>query len=200
MVATGIEDARSQSYKLTREDICDLNRIAMTGVEDDAGRFRRYEVIVDDDADESNVYEPPPWKDVPHLIDEMCEYVNVNWAMTPVHLAAYLLWRLNWIHAFGEGNGRTARAVSYVVFCIKNGFKIPGIKTLPERIAEDRSDYYDALAAADEGNLEPMETLVGDLLTAELADFLDKAHNPTRQTKKVRRKPIARKRKKRRGE
>ena len=139
------------------------------------------------------MYEPPEWKAVPGLIDELCEYVNVNWAKTPIHLAAYLLWRLNWIHPFGEGNGRTARAVAYVVFCIKNGLMIPGIKTLPERIAEDRSDYYQALATADKGDLEPMENLVSDLFTEELKDLLDKAHNPTRQTKRVRKKPPARK-------
>jgi hypothetical protein len=33
---------------------------------------------------------------------------------TAIHLAAYLMWRLNWIHPFADGNGRTARMTSYV--------------------------------------------------------------------------------------
>jgi hypothetical protein len=33
--------------------------------------------------------------------------------VVPTELAAYGLWRLNWIHPFVEGNGRTARAVCY---------------------------------------------------------------------------------------
>jgi Fic family protein len=46
-------------------------------------------------------------------IEFMCDYVNDRWAeASAVHLCAYVLWRLNWIHPFGDGNGRTARAIA----------------------------------------------------------------------------------------
>src|ERR1700691_2453032 len=46
--------------------------------------------------------------------------VNEHWEESnAIHLAAYILWKLNWIHPFADGNGRTARAVSYAVLCIK---------------------------------------------------------------------------------
>jgi Fic family protein len=32
--------------------------------------------------------------------------------------AAYALCRLNWIHPFAGGNGRTARAFSYLIICL----------------------------------------------------------------------------------
>jgi len=45
----------------------------------------------------------------------MCDHINENWAkLSPLHLAAYTLWRMNWIHPFVDGNGRTSRAVSYL--------------------------------------------------------------------------------------
>jgi Fic family protein len=48
---------------------------------------------------------------------------------TPIHLAAYLMWRLNWIHPFADGNGRTSRIISYVVLSIRAGAILPGTPT-----------------------------------------------------------------------
>jgi hypothetical protein len=65
----------------------------------------------------------------------MCEYVNDNWSTkSAVHLAAYVLWKMNWIHPFADGNGRTARAISYVVLSIKLDSLLPGTPTIPEQL------------------------------------------------------------------
>ena len=67
-----------------------------------------------------------------------------------VHLAGYILWRLNWIHPFTDGNGRTSRAASYLVMCCKLGYVLPGKHTIPDQISENKTPYYEALEAADE--------------------------------------------------
>jgi Fic family protein len=105
----------------------------------------------------------------------MCDYVNENWDdKSAVHLAAYVMWRLNWIHRFADGNGRTSRAASYLVLCVKSGYLLPGDKTIPEQITDNRQPYYDALEAADEtfvkGTLDL--TAMEDLLSAALATQL----------------------------
>ena len=47
---------------------------------------------------------------VPGLMDDMVNTVNRDWGEShPIRLSAYVLWRLNWIHPFVNGNGRTAR-------------------------------------------------------------------------------------------
>ncbi len=66
-----------------------------------------------------------------------------------MNLAAYVLWRLNHIHHFVNGNGRTARVTAYFVLCLASGGWLPGEKLLPERIVERRDDYVDALKQAD---------------------------------------------------
>jgi len=111
----------------------------------------------------------------------MCQYVNDNWASTPVHLAAYLMWRMNWIHPFFGGNGRTARAVSYLVLCARLGFVVPGKKTILELILEDRDPYYAALRSADAawsgGNLDisEMDALISRLLSKQLVQIHEDA-------------------------
>src|SRR5664279_5300373 len=93
---------------------------------------------------------------------------------TPV--AAYGLWRLNWIHPFVEGNGRTARAVCYYLLCARSGALLPGRRIVPERIRDDRAGYETALHAADwawdEGHLDfsEMEEYLAGLLQAQLED------------------------------
>ena len=93
---------------------------------------------------------PPDFRDVPHLMDQFICSVHENWYnWTYIELAAYALWRMNWIHPFIEGNGRTARAACYYLLCVRSGGLLGGRKIVPERIRENRQPYYDALKAAD---------------------------------------------------
>jgi Fic family protein len=91
------------------------------------------------------------------------------------------MWRLNWIHPFADGNGRTSRILSYVVSCIKTGSILPGTPTIPEQIVENRNPYFDALDYADEAFLEgkidvsSMENLISGMLATQLTDAYQKA-------------------------
>ena len=84
------------------------------------------------------------------------------------------MWRLNWIHPFSDGNGRTSRALSYLVLCLKLRARLPGATTIPEQIAEDKTPYYNALEAADEAcrngtiDLSAMEALLDNFLAKQL--------------------------------
>jgi Fic family protein len=81
---------------------------------------------------------PPGAHLVAELIEDMCDYVNDRWhEATAIHIASYLMWRLNWIHPFADGNGRTARMTSYVAMSVKIGRVLAGTPTIPEQIVEN---------------------------------------------------------------
>jgi fido (protein-threonine AMPylation protein) len=128
--------------------LIELNRLAIEGVMTPSGSFRRSPVFVGN-------HEPPHWTKVPRLVDEMFQYLN-DCPASPIHLSAYALWRLNWIHPFVDGNGRTSRILSYMVLCIGEGIELPGTNTIPDQIAATKhalgieSPYYKGLRAADE--------------------------------------------------
>ncbi|WP_200339941.1 Fic family protein [Rhodovibrio sodomensis] len=131
---------------------------------------------------EDSKHQPPPAHMVPELVEDMCDYVNDNWETAAVvHLAAYVMWRLNWIHPFADGNGRTSRAVSYIVLSVKLGYRIPGNRTIPLQISEDRGPYFHALDAADEAaaqgvvDVSAMEQLMEQLLAEQLYSVLHDA-------------------------
>src|SRR5262249_53275928 len=120
---------------------------------------------------------------VPVLIEELCDYINDNWTKSsPIHLCAYTLWKLNWIHPFTDGNGRTSRALSYLVLCVGLGYRLPGTRTIPEQIAENKAPYYRTLEVADQGlkdkgipDLSAMEQLIEGLLAKQLLGVLQRA-------------------------
>ena len=116
---------------------------------------------------------------VPGLMTELVDRLNDR-AVPPLERAALALWRFNWIHPFNGGNGRTARALTYLVLCVDFATMIPGNPTFPSIIYERRNEYVDALRHADAGtrtatgepDLGPMCELVRDAITRQMANAL----------------------------
>lgn len=110
-------------------------------------------------------------------MDRFISTIHENWFnLSPTGLAAYGLWRLNWIHPFIEGNGPTARATCYYLLCARAGGLLKGRTIVPERIRENREPYYEALRAADraweQGNLDcsQLEAYLNGLVRDQLTD------------------------------
>lgn len=137
------------SFKLRPSLILALHREALAGISVFAGNFRPGGVEI-----QGSRHAPVGAHLVPELVEDMCDYVNDHWEQsTPIHLASYVMWRLNWIHPFADGNGRTSRIVSYVVLSIRAGAILPGTPTIPDQIVDNRNPYFDALDAPVAGGL-----------------------------------------------
>lgn len=150
-----------------------LNFHAITCLHTNAGEYRPCPVHVGED--KKTAYKPPEHYRVEALMNDMINMVNRMWDSTDaVVLACFVLWRLNWIHPFINGNGRTARATSYFVLCMKAGGWLRGKTLLPELIKRDRPEYVAALKVVDEsatkGNvdLSALHALVSKLLKEQL--------------------------------
>jgi Fic family protein len=164
-------------FRLRTSIILDLHRVALDGLSPYAGNFRPGGVEIG-----QSRHAPPAAHLVAGLIEEMCDYVMGHFSeATALHLCAYVMWRLNWIHPFTDGNGRTSRALAYYVLCAKVGYVLPGHKTVPEQIAADKKPYYEALEAADaalEGgrpDLSGLEALLDSQIAAQLLSAYEDA-------------------------
>ena len=158
---------------LSLEMIQSLNYHAIACLHAHSGQIRPCRVHV-------GHYDPPAEHRVPALMSILVEDVNRHWEKhDPVYLAAYALWRLNWIHPFINGNGRTARLVAYYIVCISAGGLLPGTPALPDLLRRDRPIYVAALQRADAslvaGKLDLTElcALINKLLDEQLAPFID---------------------------
>lgn len=128
---------------LSLEVIQALNFHAISCLHSNAGVLRPCPVHVGE-------YVPcPPWE-VPARMAMFVDEVNRFWEQAdPVYLATFVLWKLNAIHPFVNGNGRTARVTAYFVLCLKAGQWLPGDILLPELIRLNRAEYVEALKSAD---------------------------------------------------
>lgn len=177
-----------RSFRLRVSVIQDLHRLALEGLSAFAGNWRPGGVRIG-----QSKHVPPDAHLVAGLMEEMCDWVAERWhTASPITLCAYVMWRLNWIHPSDDGNGRTSRAVAYLVLCAAVGYRFPGSLTIPELIAQDKAPYYHALelldASALQGDVDltPMKDLLEGYLSKQLLSALDDASS-------VRSSPVERK-------
>ena len=164
-------------FKFRPSHLLHLHRYALDGISHYAGTWRPAGISIG-----GSKHQPVGAHQVPEMVEDLCDYVNVNWAsQSPIHLAAFVMWKLNWIHPFTDGNGRTSRAASYLILCLRIGYLLPGKRTIPDQIAENKKPYYAALEKADESlregrvDLQDMEDLLSALLARQMLDVVKEA-------------------------
>jgi Fic family protein len=143
VIRTFVKD-REREFRLRQGLLMQLHHAALAGIHIFAGTFRNGPAQI-----HGSHHEPPSAFMVSEEVAHMCEFVNENWNKSAVFLSSYVLWRLNWIHPFADGNGRTARALSYIVLSVRLDSLLPGTRTIPDFISADKTPYYDALESAD---------------------------------------------------
>ena len=96
-------------FRLRNSVIQHLHRVALDGLSPYAGNWRPGPTRIG-----QSKHTPPAAHLVAGLMEEMCDRVNERWSdENALSLCAYVMWRLNGIHPFDDGNGRTSRAVAY---------------------------------------------------------------------------------------
>lgn len=115
---------------LTLETILSLHKTATNqAIENNAvsGEFRKDNEIHIADYDGNIIHQLPSFNQLEKLMTAYCEFANTehngeaNTFIHPVIKAIILHFLMGYIHPFGDGNGRTARALFYW-FMLKNGY------------------------------------------------------------------------------
>jgi len=125
----------------------------------DSGVFRKQQVYVGKRVFDGTgfrevvEYMPPPTKDVPMLVEESINWLNLDeaWEINPVVLAAIVHYEIARIHPFIDGNGRTARLLATLILYL-SGFDHRRIFALDDFYDNDRKSYYGALKTVQQGD------------------------------------------------
>jgi Fic family protein len=135
--------------QLSIDLILDLHQIAtFKAIDNDAkpGELRQ-----DNDIDVRNIYNevahtPPCYTSLRERLNALCEFANTNHAESangfihPVIKAIILHFMIGYIHPFGDGNGRTARALFYW-YMLRSGYWLFEFVSISKLIKEKRTDY-----------------------------------------------------------
>jgi len=105
-------------------------------------------------------YRGAPWQDCGYLLEQLCSWLNGTTFAAPEPADAWTVpfallkaivahLYLAWIHAFGDGNGRTARLVELQVL-LAAGVPTPAAHLLSNHYNLTRTEYYRQLQRASE--------------------------------------------------
>ena len=151
--------------------VCYLHALCMNILLPNAGDYRVVEVEIW--KANKKPYRPPKADKVPHHMKKFVEDLNKKWhSHDLIQIASFALWRLNWIHPFENGNGRTSRAFSYFLMSMKEKDNLPvrddhSVDNLLQN--KFRREYEQTLEEADNGNITPLEKLLKKLLIDQLS-------------------------------
>jgi Fic family protein len=153
---------------LTVEEICSYNRQFLNGLtlpdEVRPGEIRKYSVGV-------RRYRGAPWQECKILLAALCDWLNSDRFPTDEiyiilkGILAHLY--IAWIHPFGDGNGRTARAVELKIL-LAGGIPAVAAHLLTAHYNKTRNDYYRQLDYASESGGD-----VNQFIQYALQGFLD---------------------------
>jgi Fic family protein len=156
---TFIEENVNLTDPITLGMIREFHKLTVKGLRDDGskspGQFRAEEVTI---GQSSHI--PPNHVEVPALMQELIDYINEDqgrqYDIIKIAIAHH---RFTSIHPFDNGNGRTARLLTYAML-VKARFIDDGIRLLnPSSIfCMDRHEYYRLLELADKGGEKNIET------------------------------------------
>ena len=139
-----------QDEELSIDMILDLHKIATDrAIENQAipGELRQDDNIYIADQLNENFYQPPSWKTLEERLHNLCSFANeyhssqnYNNFIHPIIKAIILHFMIGYIHPFGDGNGRTARAIFYW-FMLRAGYWLFEYVSISKLIQEKRSAY-----------------------------------------------------------
>jgi Fic family protein len=125
----------------SQHDLLAAHGLLMTGLADDAGKFRRGDVGIY--RGDQRVHMPPQAHRVPALMDDLLGWLKVT-DTHPLVASCVFHYEFEFIHPFSDGNGRMGRLWQTLIL---RQWK-PMFAYLPvETVVHDRQQaYYDALA------------------------------------------------------
>ncbi len=134
-------DMLKEIHKLTVEKIVSAEKV---------GVFRTSQVVIKDEVTGEVVFSPPPFVEVPYLLDDFFAWLNSSEALEihPILKAGITHYILVAIHPFVEGNGRVSRAFATLIL-IRDGYDIKKFFSLEEHFDSDPASYYEAFSNVD---------------------------------------------------
>lgn len=132
--------------------------------------YRDGQNVIRDSQNGGIVYMPPEAKDVPLLMQELVDWINLEIEKDQLAIpivAALAHYQFATIHPYYDGNGRTARLLTTFILH-RYGYGLKGIYALEAYYASRLNAYYDALTVGDGHNY-----YVGNRAAADVTSFIE---------------------------
>lgn len=106
-------------------------------------KYRDDEVLVMDEY-QNLIYEGPDYHEVQALMNQLIKFIINEDDLHPVIKSCIIHFYFVYIHPFFDGNGRTARAISYM-YLLKKGYNFFKFFSISSVVNEEKNKYYKAI-------------------------------------------------------
>ncbi len=174
--------------ELSIEFILELHEIATRGAIDnhaEPGELRDNNNIVVSDLYGEVIFRPPDHTTLKERLIDLCEFANTDHGQSdranfihPIIKAIILHFMIAFIHPFGDGNGRTARALFYWSI-LRSGYWLFEYVSISKFIQEKRGDYDKAFIYTETDEFDLTYFIYNQVETIEKAvdalhEYIDK--------------------------
>ncbi|WP_148096713.1 Fic family protein, partial [Aphanothece sacrum] len=164
--------------ELSIEFILELHKIATyEAIENQAtpGEIRQDNSIIISDLYGENIFRPPDWTTIKSRLTNLCNFANSDHSQNnrinfihPIIKAIILHFMIAYIHPFGDGNGRTARAIFYWSI-LRSGYWLFEYVSISKLIQQKRGDYDKAFIYTETDDFDLTYFLYNQVDTIEKA-------------------------------
>jgi Fic family protein len=166
----------SKNQELSIEFILELHQIATSAaIENNAtpGEIRKDNNIFIANSYNENVFHPPDWQTIEARLENLCDFANIDRNdrsnfIHPIVKAIILHFTISYIHPFGDGNGRTARAIFYWSM-LRSGYWLFEYVSISKLIQEKRGAYDTAFIYTETDDFDLTYFLANQIDTIEKA-------------------------------
>jgi Fic family protein len=117
------------------------------------GEYRKIQNYVVNSLTGKIVYTPPPPPDVPIMMKELVDWLNLEKEIHPVLVSGVAQFQFVHIHPFIDGNGRTSRLLS--TLCLyRAGYDFKRLFTISEYYDRNRQYFYRAIQSVREKDMD----------------------------------------------
>jgi Fic family protein len=143
-----VERLAQEKRPISEQHVKLLHALVMSGgsVKATPSPYRDGQNVIRDGRTNKIVYMPPEAKDVPALMKDLVGWVETSEAEgVPCPIRAGIAhYQIATIHPYYDGNGRTARLLTTLIFHL-GGYDLKGLYSLEEYYARNLIAYYSAL-------------------------------------------------------
>lgn len=140
----------NKTNKLSPESLLYIHRLISNNTlenKEEEGAFRKSnDIYVVNHIESEVVHTPPDYKEIPELINGICDFFNNDssaYFIHPVIKGVILHFLIGYIHPFTDGNGRTARALFYW-YLLSKGYWLTEYLSISRLIIKSKNQYEKA--------------------------------------------------------
>ncbi len=151
-----VSESLETGYPISEGMIREIHKKLVEGVRGgsaDPGNYRKVQNYVANAATGAILYTPPPAHDVPIMMAELVEWLNIQNGTHPILKSGIAQFQLVHVHPFLDGNGRTSRLLS-TLYLYRAGYDFKRLFTISEYYDRNRPAFYRAIQSVREEGMD----------------------------------------------